>query len=68
VPRASLVAVDGAGRLRPAALAGALLRRPSDLAGLLSMHRGWKLAVRALNELVARLGVGLACEPEEARA
>jgi adenosylhomocysteine nucleosidase len=59
LPRAALVALGPDGKLRPAALIGALLRRPSEILGLLRLARDARAARLSLGRAAAALARGL---------
>lgn len=60
VPQAVSAGIDPWGRARPLALAGALLREPAAIAGLVRLGRAMNRAQQSLREVVAVAGPALA--------
>jgi hypothetical protein len=59
LPRAALVALGSNGKLRPGKLLGALMRRPSEIWGLLALARDSRAAEISLGRAAAALARGL---------
>lgn len=59
LPAAACVALDAEGRVRPSAVAAALLRRPGDLPALLRLARQSGAGLRTLRRVAARAGPAL---------
>lgn len=65
LPPATLVAVDGQGRLRRRALAGSLARHPGQLGALWRMRTTWRAALASLRSVARAAGPDLCVDSGE---